>query len=472
MSRNTTPTTRREFLQTASAAGAGALLGGRAVGAAEGAPKENLPPNVEWRNKREGMTYRRLGRTNFMVSEVGLGCMRIDDMTKWLIDEAFDHGVNLFDTAPVYGKGQNEPMVGQALKGKRDKVFVQTKISAFLRIRTDALKKKMYALSGAERRKLKQEADELLRALGIEPNDLPKKQARAKRANAIRQVMERHFDSEVAPEVYADTIVKSLESSLQNLQTDYVDILVCPHGANAETAEKLKKQGKIRALGVTTHNSMAETCLAAIGTGKYDVIVPAINVLNSKDLATTLEAAKTNDVGVVAMKVVAPLMAAEKQKAKAPQAEKRPGLELLPKGEGSIAFRALQWALAEPAIHTVIPGVTNHQQLQEDLKLPQVKMGWLQRVEFQRYAFSLVPFACRMCGACGQCPNGVAVADVLRFGMYLDVHGDAELARGGYRGLTAEQRADNCQSCGACEAACPNRLPLRERLQEIHTALA
>ena len=65
-------------------------------------------PDVEWRNRQPGMTYRRLGRTGLMVSSIGMGGddIRPDgiDYVLWAVDQ----GLNYFDTAPQYGGGQSE----------------------------------------------------------------------------------------------------------------------------------------------------------------------------------------------------------------------------------------------------------------------------------------------------------------------------------------------------------------------------
>ena len=83
------------------------------------------------------MRMNRLGNSDLVVSAVGAGTWAmggdffgaIDD--KKCIDSlcaSLDHGVNLIDTAPIYGKGHSETLVGQAIKGRRDKVVLCTKV--------------------------------------------------------------------------------------------------------------------------------------------------------------------------------------------------------------------------------------------------------------------------------------------------------------------------------------------------------
>ncbi len=80
------------------------------------------------------MRYRRLGNSGLVVSVVGLGCnnfgRKVDDAgTKAVVDAAIDQGINLFDTADIYGDpaGASESALGKALKGRRDDVVIATK---------------------------------------------------------------------------------------------------------------------------------------------------------------------------------------------------------------------------------------------------------------------------------------------------------------------------------------------------------
>ncbi len=81
------------------------------------------------------MEYRNLGNSGLQVSIVGIGCNnfggRMDlEATKGVVDKAIDMGINLFDTADVYGgAGKSEEFLGEALKGKRNDVLIATKFA-------------------------------------------------------------------------------------------------------------------------------------------------------------------------------------------------------------------------------------------------------------------------------------------------------------------------------------------------------
>jgi len=76
------------------------------------------------------MQYNPLGTSDLSVSEVSFGCMSLgsdDAANAQLLHRAHDEGINYFDTADIYHKGQNEITVGKALAGRRDKVIIATK---------------------------------------------------------------------------------------------------------------------------------------------------------------------------------------------------------------------------------------------------------------------------------------------------------------------------------------------------------
>lgn len=115
------------------------------------------------------MELRRLGDSGLQVSAVGLGCnnfgMRIgQEGATAVVAAALDAGVNFFDTADMYGGGQSEAMLGQALKGKRGEVVLATKFAAPMGERRDQ--------RGGSRRYVVQAVEASLQRLGTDHIDL------------------------------------------------------------------------------------------------------------------------------------------------------------------------------------------------------------------------------------------------------------------------------------------------------------
>ena len=115
------------------------------------------------------MKNRLIKRANIEVSEIGFGCMSLGDdkkLNERLIHKAIEHGVTYLDTADLYQFGENERMVGEAIKGRRDQVFLATKVGNRWGEHKEGWEwtpKKSYILSAVE--------DSLMR-LGVEQIDL------------------------------------------------------------------------------------------------------------------------------------------------------------------------------------------------------------------------------------------------------------------------------------------------------------
>jgi len=91
---------------------------------------------------------KRLGNSDLFVMQLGLGCMGMSEFYGAIseeealktIDVALEHGVNFFDTADMYGRGQNEILLGKAMKGRREKFIVGTKFGLVRDSETGAFK--------------------------------------------------------------------------------------------------------------------------------------------------------------------------------------------------------------------------------------------------------------------------------------------------------------------------------------------
>src|SRR3954462_2548363 len=116
------------------------------------------------------MEKRRFGTTDLQVSRLGLGCMGMSgaygaaDEAESLatIDRALELGINFLDTSASYGEGHNHRLIGQAIKGRRDRFVIHSKTGSPREGGADAVR------GGGDPRYLRQTCEESLQNLGIE----------------------------------------------------------------------------------------------------------------------------------------------------------------------------------------------------------------------------------------------------------------------------------------------------------------
>ena len=102
----------------------------------------------------------------------------------------------------------------------------------------------------------------------------------------------------MSSEEYYDLIIQSVEKSLKKMGTDYLDLVMCPHGTSSpeetnideihEAFYTLKKAGKVRALGLSAHSDSAGILRGAIDSGGYDAVMIAYNIVNGAYIDATL----------------------------------------------------------------------------------------------------------------------------------------------------------------------------------------
>jgi len=222
------------------------LLAGLAAPAAASAARSSADDPIRDAPQRIApaspqLRYRILGQTGLKVTSVGFGCMITSDAS--VIERAADLGITYFDTARGYQSGNNERMVGAALKGKRQNITLSSKTPS---------KTKEAALA---------DLDTSLRELGTDHLDIWYLHAKDKPA-------------------------------------DVTDELI-------DAQQTAKKAGKIRFAGVSTHKGQAELIPALTANPHIDVILTAYNFSMGQTLDPVIAAAHAAGKGVVAMKVMA-----------------------------------------------------------------------------------------------------------------------------------------------------------------------
>ncbi len=367
---------RRQFLSTAALA---AALAREAVASPDDAAGE-------WRNKQPGMAYRRLGRTNFQISEMVMGGNTISPDNYEHVLAALDRGLNYLDTAPAYGKGKSEAGYAKVIKARdRDKFFLNSKVSLWDINRNGLYQSIFDSLPGAEQDKFRSRVvDYIAESQAANPEYFvgyfEGQQAELESA-ALANVMEREYGRRIdRKKNYKDLILKSVDESLARLGTDHLDLMMCPHGANSayelknfpeifEAFEIVRKAGKVRHLGVSAHTDPAGVLEAAIDSKMYSVAMVAYNIVNHSRLDPALARAKRSDLGVIAMKVAKPV----NPRNKAPDPARVKLIADAIPGPLKIPQKAYLWALKNPNLTAVVSELVNQQMVDENLPLAGAK---------------------------------------------------------------------------------------------------
>ena len=407
------PIARRQFLEQSSAATIGAALAGSTTGAAGPA--------------KTGMKYRRFGKTNLMISEVGLGCAtglksrtlgpekfnRYREELPAILHKLLELGGNFVATG--LGYHDTEEILGNAMRGRRQEVIVFT-------------------------------------APDPPRNDVP-------------------------------TIMQRCELSLKHFHTDYIDCYFS-HGrwseAFYEAALKLRQQGKIRFIGLSGHVPAAHQ--ARVDAGEVDFIFQPYNYMalakwterfDRNDVEALFASCKHKDVGVLCMKPMTGHFVPNWAKdASNPKVTQLLG-ELQQAGKANLYQALLKWVLQNPNVGAVAVGMSTVQDAIEDCAAVNLALTAGHERLLELYASAACDDYCRLCETCvPHCPVGIRVPDILRYRMYYKNYGHRDDARELYAALPSDRQVPACTECGACQQACPNSLAVVEKLREAHSLLA
>lgn len=378
---------RRSLLKAGTlAVGATALPTGPARAAAgHAAPKAPEPGQVEWRNKQPGMAYRKLGRTGLMVSEVVAGGDPITLDNYKHMSLALEMGLNYLDMAPAYNKGDTERAFGKLLAGSsssREKVFLTTKISDFTKTRDGMYQEIFQGLPESKREEIRKRSVALRAERGVEAPGYFLEYFPGERRSFDPTYLRVAMLDEFGPRVEGhkklrEVIVESIEGSLKRVGTDYFDNMMCPHGAGcpedltpeiAEVFNDLKRQGKVRFLGVTSHNDPAGVLQRAADLGHYDLAMVAYNVVNGGYLDAAIRHAAGKEMGLVAMKAAHAVATHHKELQPVPEWRVAKVERIVP-GNLKAPQKAYLWALQDPRITAVISNLWDETYIRENLAL-------------------------------------------------------------------------------------------------------
>ena len=375
------------------------------------------------------MLYRKVPKTGDKLSILGFGCMRLPAKKSGSgIDEerairqlrfAIDHGVNYVDTAPAYHFGKSEQVLGRALEdGYREKVRLATK--------------------------------------------LPPWSVRS------REDMDRILNGQLA-----------------TLMTDHIDYYLL-HSLAKESFKNLKKlgvlefldaarkDGRIRNAGFSSHANLP-AFKEIVDSYDWTFCQIQYNYLDEKNQAGTegLEYAHGKNLAVMIME---PLRGGNLGGPVPEEVKKIWDSSLVNR---SPAEWALRWVWDHPEVTVVLSGMNDEEHIDENLRTAEdafprsLTEEERSRIAQVRDTYKrLMKVGCTGCGYCMPCPAGVDIPGCFSLynAHYLFPHDrSAKFQYFGRHGglLAGVSYAGLCRACGRCEKACPQHLPIRDRLRDV-----
>lgn len=330
---------------------------------------------------------RPLGKTGVKVTVVSLGSGK--PPTSRMLERAYGLGVRYFDTAASYGKGESEKEIGKWFRntGKRREIFLVTK-------------------------------------------------------------------QEGAP----SELLANLDARLEALQTDYIDLFFCHavqkpdlilSGQLQEVGAKLKKNGKVKFVGFSSHAAQAPQCLeAAAKSGGIDAIMVAYNPIagDQKDAALdkALTACHTAGIGLIAMKTTRGLKAT---------------VDSDKIGDLDVHQAIIKTVLSDMRIAAVCSSMENYVQLERNTAVARTLDRPLTSAQQEQLRKIMLRSDLTWCPGCQSCRQGLAAVhphahDVARYLSYFEQDGQHNLAREFYRALPAGALAVPADALAAARDAC------------------
>lgn len=258
----------------------------------------------------------------------------------------------------------------------------------------------------------------------------------------------------------AGDFLTKFNTSLSRLKMDYVDILYVHDIRNPEMLEykpiinavkKLKKEGKIKFMGFSTHANEAVVIDAAAGLDTWDVILTSYNFKQTyiSELNSAIKKAGQAGIGIVAMKTMAGGGFLDKEKTKPIN-----------------STAALKWVLSNPDITTTIPGMTDFDQLDLNIKiLSDISISDMERKDLI-IAKTETGLYCTGCTKCLQsCPKNLPVPDLMRAYMYAYGYSNPLMAYSLLGELGTNENP--CKDCNSCQVNCTKNFNIREKIADI-----
>jgi uncharacterized protein len=368
------------------------------------------------------MQYRDFGKTGIRISALGFGAMRLpmiennvdEDKAIEVIKAANRLGINYFDSAYMYCNGQSETVLGKAVKGFPDKVFISTKFPYSEQSNKDDYRRIL---------------EEQLQRLDMEYIDFY------------------HF---------------------HGLNYDDYENLILKNGL-MEEAFKVKQEKLIRHISFSFHDK-PENMVRLVDTGNFESVLCQYNMLDRSN-EPSIAYAREKGLGVVIMGPVGG------GRLGAPSQVIQSLIPGGTKSSAELALRfvlsnrnvscALSGMSSIQMVQENAETASNLQDLTRD-ELSAINAAMEQNKK-------LAELYCTGCNYCMPCPNDINIPLNFQIMNYHRVYGLTDYARSQYRhigsGWMSGKRADECTECGLCEPKCPQKIAIRSQLKETAKVL-
>ena len=400
--------------------------------------------------KSSGMTYRTNPKTGEKVSLLGFGMMRLpmeedrvdQETVNEFVDYAIEHGVNYFDTSPVYCQGLSEKATGEALRRyPRESYFVATKLSNFNK------------------------------------DNWPREAA-----------------------------VKMYHDSFENIGVDYIDyyLLHSVGGGGLENFNgryidngvldfllEEREAGRIRNLGFSFHGDVEvfDYLLSKHDKYHWDFVQIQLNyldwkyanMLNKRNTAAEYLYGELSKRGIPAV-IMEPLLGGRLARVPEPVVARMKQRD----PERSVASWAFRFAGSQPDVLTVLSGMTRMEHIEDNLSslaplqpITPEDFDFLQEIAAQMMEFDTIP--CTDCKYCMPCPYGIDIPEIFKHynKCITDDNVPASNRDANYnkarraflvgydRSVPKLRQADHCIGCGRCAHHCPQSIRIPEELRRI-----
>jgi uncharacterized protein len=398
---------RRNFLRTIGVAGLGSVL-------ASQAKADSNEPNAagaKQQSETPQVPTRKFGKTGVDVSVLSLGAIGLSEQV--ILTSSLKWGMTYWDTAHAYTNGNSELCIGKFLAARpemRKKLFIVSKAS--------------YAGNV--------------------------KEAEAK-----------------------------LQESLKRMNTDYVDVYYGIHGLDVMTqlrgeykswAENMKKQGKFRYFGYSTHKNMAASLLATSKLGWVDAILTTYNFRLMKDaeMQKAIDACYKAGIALTAMKTQKGVNAETDEDKKLIEHFSAKGFT-----EGQAKIKAV---MEDERIAAVTVGMNSVSVINQNVAavLDRTTLSQDDKEALAEYASATCSGYCAGCAHICDAAAGVSnVSDVMRSLMYHNSYGDTQLAKQTFAAIPSDIRARLLTvDYRLAEQRCPQHMPIAKLIREAVEKLA